>query len=322
MNQFKRVTKEFIKNLLHVDQVTNDQLATFQMAFVHPSVVETYGAENVKKYLGCQGDYEELEFLGDRVMELVVGEYLYDQTRTNRNHKKKFRTPKNVEFKDGSAKFLTGAKSRLVKSDTFADCANRIGLAPYICVVSKNAMEDDWDQDYYASVRTRRTVHSKAIMEDVFEAFICACYEGFGWHITRDFAQDIIVNANWEDILYDNNYKDKIQRYYTSIEYGSPEYADLKKVEISSGMWTFTSCVLSPVKIELYGNIKVICYQSKDSNSRKKKWLMQKTAPPSGFVTTGSSGYIAGVGTGRKLKEAEQNAAMNAMINFGTIAQF
>lgn len=328
MNQFKtkKITGGFIKKLIGVDNVTDCQLGIFQSAFVHKSVIERYGPDNVEKVLGCREDYERWEFLGDRVMELVSGEYLHDQTRGNR----KFKTPEGVEFTDDSPNFLTRAKSRMVKKEAFASYADACGFSPYICVVSKEAYSDDDDEDYYTSFNNRRTVHSNSVMEDVFEAFIGVCYECFKYDITRDFAQNIILeHADWEKIMFDNNFKDKILRFYTSINWGQPEYALLKKEEISPKKWTFTACVLSPNPLDDFlSDKKVFQYQSADSNSRQKIWIINvnerdsKTAVPRGFIPTGSSGYIAGIGKGRKLKDAEQEASMNAMINFQSILDF
>lgn len=318
----KKIDKEFIKKLINVDKITDNQRDLFQEAFIHSSVIERYGSDNVYKIMGTGNDYECWEFLGDRVMELVSGEYLHDQTRGER----KFKTPEGVQFNDNSPNFLTRAKSRMVKKESFASYANECGFGSYICVVSKESLFEDDDEDYYDITYQKRNIHSKSIMEDVFEAFIGVCYHCFEYHVTRDFAQRIIIKyADWDKIMFDNNFKDKILRFYTSIDWGHPEYAELSKEESEPDKWVFTACVLSPKRIDDFSlKLKrVYQFQSTDTNSRKRIWIMENSKKiPKNFIPTGSSGYIAGIGKGRKLKDAEQVAAMNAMINFQSILDF
>jgi len=333
MYQFinKKVTKAFIKNLLKVDNVSDCQLATFQSAFVHKSVIERYGPYNVEKVLGVREDYERWEFLGDRVMELVSGEYLHDQTKGN----KKFKTPEIIEFEDDSPvkvkfeddspHFLTTAKSRMVKKESFARYSEACGFSPFICVVSKEDYLNDDDEKYYENFNNQRIIHSKSIMEDVFEAFIGVCYECFEYKITRDFAQSVILKyADWDKIMNDDNFKAMILRFYSSIGYDKPKYALLKKEREHGSKIMFTACVLCPVPIDndFYDNKRIFQFQSTDPDSSEKIWIIEKSRPiPKGFIHTGSYGFIAGIGKGLKLKDAEQEASMNAMVNFQALIE-
>lgn len=109
-------------------------------------------------------DNERLEFLGDRVLGLVIAEYLY--------HKK-------PQEEEGS---MAKRFARLVSKDILAEIAVKIGL-DQIVIISKS--------EENTGGRTNST-----ILADCCEAVIAALYIEFGWNTARHF----ILN-HWTDHL-------------------------------------------------------------------------------------------------------------------------
>ena len=312
MNQFKLVPSQFISDLLNVS-ISDSQRVIFQSSFIHSSAVEKFGQTNVKNYFGTSEDYEQWEFLGDRVMELISGEYLHDQL-----NEKKFETPKDVEFLDCSVKFLTKAKSKMVNNEAFASYANYVGLNKYVCVVSKEYLLDDTD-DLSHIIKTREN-HSTSILGDIFEAFIGVSFNLFGYDVVSKFARNIIINvADWNKILFDDNYKDSILRFYTSMGWGHTEYIEFKKEEIKPNVYKYICGVLSQNPIGFLSNKIVYQYRPVSFSNKKIVWSFSDIKD---CIKTGLFGYIAGVGSGFKIKDAEQDASLNALINFGSLLEF
>jgi len=109
-------------------------------------------------------DNERLEFLGDRVLGLVIAEYLY--------HKR----PQEEEG------HMAKRFARLVSKDILAEVAIKIGLDD-IVIISKS--------EENTGGRTNST-----ILADCCEAVIAALYIEFGWNTARHF----IMN-HWKDYL-------------------------------------------------------------------------------------------------------------------------
>lgn len=133
-------------------------LELYQRAFVHSSYVEATANQalsNHKKvqFSKCPPDcipfqeqsYENLEFLGDRVIELAVVWYLYER------------------FPHQDEGFKTKIKTKLVNTDSLAMIAHHIGLQKHL-ILSQHV--DDVCQG-------RKNKH---ILEDCFEAFIGAIF--------------------------------------------------------------------------------------------------------------------------------------------------
>ena len=113
---------------------------------------------------GTSPNYERLEFLGDRVLGLVIAEALYRQHGTEKEGK------------------LAARHSTLVRGEACADVAEKLGLADIVKVgVAEKKL----------GVNRTRT-----LLGDVMEAIIGAIYMDGGMDAARDF-----VLRNWADIL-------------------------------------------------------------------------------------------------------------------------
>lgn len=102
-----------------------------------------------------QGDYERLEFLGDRVLGLVIAEHLY---RAHPGHR------------EGE---LSAQHSALVRAEACAEAGEAIGLDDLVMVG--------------ASERAKGMTANRALQADVMEALIAAIYLDGGMEAARDF---------------------------------------------------------------------------------------------------------------------------------------
>jgi len=143
---------------------------------------------------------ERLEFLGDSILNLVVGEYLY---RT---------LPRAPEGE------LTRLRSRLVNKRALATYAAQIDLARFI-LMSQNAAQ---------------TVGKgmETIMADTFEAIIAAVYLDGGYGEARSFVERQVLGAIKRGGVAtdDDNYKSMLLEYSQAQGLGTPRYTVLKEV--------------------------------------------------------------------------------------------
>ena len=100
-----------------------------------------------------QPDYQRLEFLGDRILGLVIADMLYHR------------------YKDEAEGRLSHRLNALVSGATCAEIARQIGLAPYIRL-GKQARDDGAQQ-------------SDNVLGDVMEAVIGALYIDHGLEAAR-----------------------------------------------------------------------------------------------------------------------------------------
>lgn len=122
-----------------------------------------------------KSDYERLEFLGDAVLELVVSEYLY----------------KNYEENEGS---MTKMRANYVCEDANYEYMQKIGLYKYIKVGHGEIGEI-----------------KKAIIADIFEAFIGAIYLDQGFQKAKDYILSIITPYMESKVNFINDYKSILQ---------------------------------------------------------------------------------------------------------------
>ncbi len=118
---------------------------------------------------------ERLEFLGDAVLNLIVGEYLF----------KTF--PKSAEGD------LSKIRANLVNEKGFTKLANYINLGDYI---------------YLSDAEDRNNGRNKAsILSDAFEAIMGAVYIEAGLEILKPIILNLL-NKNYEKITLDNLFSD------------------------------------------------------------------------------------------------------------------
>lgn len=131
-------------------------------------------------------DYERLEFLGDAVVDLVIADYLYN----------------NKHDKEGE---MTKVRASYVCENALCEYSNNLGLNKYIRVGHGEEKEGG--------------KYKKAIVADIFEAFIGAIYVDLGYATARKVVLNIIVpyieNPN---ITFFSDYKSSLQEYVQTVQ--------------------------------------------------------------------------------------------------------
>jgi len=208
----------------------------FQQACVHKSYVDrpelwqeqaeagepTVLAERPENCLPLRTeDNEELEFLGDRVLGLVVATYL------------------SKRYPGEGEGFLTRVLSRIVNNKQLGKLAKRIGLSPWI-VLSRH-MEEICDGR-----------NNLRILGSLFEAWVGALYlqedeVGRGLQTCNDLLISIIEqHIDFVQIITeDTNYKDQLLRLFQAKFHVPPRYKEVL-VEGPPHDRIFTMGVLDP----------------------------------------------------------------------------
>lgn len=206
---------EILKNLDVKIEKSDLDLPLFRVALTHMSyskknfVFIDSNEKDEKKIVivkenndGCvdlQDDSNQrLEFLGDAVLHLILGEYLFDRYPT------------------AGEGFMTKLRINLEKGETVAKLAQSLGLDQFILI------SDPVEQ---AGGRT-----NCKIMEDAFEAFLGALYKNFGFKICKKFIIHMLekrLNIA-QFITIDTNFKDQLLRYFHQKHWGDPIYQELK----------------------------------------------------------------------------------------------
>ena len=178
------VSKEQIETL--IDTKIKD-LSLYQRAFTHKSAL--------KEYEQFTESFETLEFMGDSVLGFIITKFLFDR---------------HEEKQEG---FLTKARTKLVRSETLADIALKLGLND-IVIMDEKGMRNSWN-------------NNPKILEDVFEALVGAIYMDLGLLHAKQFVLRIYQDPKYIDlnsIMIDDNFKDKLMRYCQVNNLPLPEY--------------------------------------------------------------------------------------------------
>lgn len=140
--------------------------------------------------------YERLEYLGDAVLELIMSEYLY----------------KNTEYQEGE---MTKLRSHYVCENALYEYSIRLGLNEFL-LLGKGEEE--------TGGRNR-----KAIVADIFEAFMGAIYLDKGLETVKKFIySNIIPLIESGEINFFNDYKSILQEY-VQTDKRSLEYVVVKE---------------------------------------------------------------------------------------------
>lgn len=219
----------FIKcGITNSKEVINiSDLSTYQTAFVHKSYSKKEHnnlnlSKNDKKSIPLfEDDYENMEFLGDRCLDLSIAYYLYRK------------------YPNSDQGFKTKMKTKLVKKETLAKYSDFLNFQKYI-IISKHIEE-----------KTQMGRNNPRILEDVLEAFLAAIFLdqnnqkenmeflnkidncrliGPGWNIVNCFVENLIENCiDFEDlVLNEENFKELLLQYYQKEFKMTPKYLEIK----------------------------------------------------------------------------------------------
>jgi len=181
-------------------------LEYYQKAFIHKSVLRFLSSENLNN------SYERFEFLGDSVVNLVIANFIFNK------------------YKDKEEGYLTRIRTKLVNGKTLSYLAKKLKLNDFL-IISKN-------------VETIGGRNNDRIIEDIFEAFICAIYLDLGFKYAEVFIIRILEEYLDIDVIEeDNNYKDILLRKCQKEFQTNPEY-ELITTTGPHHTKTFTSVVI------------------------------------------------------------------------------
>ena len=178
------VTKEQVEELIGTKI---KDLNLYQKAFTHKS--------SMKEYENLTESFETLEFMGDSVLGFIITKFLFDR------------------YEERQEGFLTKARTKLVRSETLADIALKLGLND-IVLMDEKGMRNGWN-------------NNPKILEDVFEALIGAIYMDLGLLHAKQYILRIYQDPKYVDlnsIMIDDNFKDKLMRHCQVNGWPLPEY--------------------------------------------------------------------------------------------------
>ena len=144
-----------------------------------------------------QPDYQRLEFLGDRILGLVIADMLYHQ------------------FGDEAEGRLSHRLNALVAGSTCADIARQIGVAPHIRL-GKQARDDGAQQ-------------SDNVLGDVMEALIGALYLDYGMAAARGLVERLWSPLTDSADAAPKHPKSALQEWCAAHGRKVPEYVISKK---------------------------------------------------------------------------------------------
>ena len=134
----------------------------------------------------AKNDYERLEFLGDAVLDLVIADYLYS----------------NQKEKEGET---TKIRASYVCENALFEYSMNLGLNEYIKVGHGEEKEGG--------------KYKKAIVADIFEAFIGAIYVDLGYATARKVVLSIIVPFIEDpNVTFFSDYKSALQEYVQTYQ--------------------------------------------------------------------------------------------------------
>ncbi len=185
----------------------------FVEALVHRSYLQFLNDHHTKSN-------ERLEFLGDSILNFIVGEHLYHA------------------FPDAEEGALTRIRSRLVNRKALAQYAREIHLDDFILMSSSAAQSLEKG--------------SESILVDAYEALIAAIYLDGGFHAAKQFISQKVLSSVDREFFEssDENYKSMLLEYSQAKSLGIPRYNIIKE-EGPDHDRTFTVEVI--VESERYG---------------------------------------------------------------------
>lgn len=134
----------------------------------------------------AKSDYERLEFLGDAVVDLVIADYLYN----------------NKSEREGE---MTKVRASYVCENALSEYSASLGLSKYIKVGHGEEKEGG--------------KYKKAIVADIFEAFLGAIYVDLGYATARKVALNIIVPFIEDpNVTFFSDYKSALQEYVQTYQ--------------------------------------------------------------------------------------------------------
>ena len=198
--------------------------------------------------------YERLEYFGDRVVKIIVSFYLLK------------RYPNQDEG------FMTRLQTKIEDKTNLAEMSKEIGLEKFF-IISKQ-------------IESMNGRNLEKIHEDVFEAFMGALFNSNGFEPCFQLMVNLLETMiDYSEKLYqDNNYKDRLLRFYHAQKWKFPSY----------------------------------CAIYFEGPPHKRTYIMGVEKHDS-LQNSHFKERCVGFGLGASKKEGEQAAAKMALINYGVL---
>lgn len=164
-----------------------DDLSLYRRAFTHRSLLREYPHQSLQSN-------ERLEFLGDALLDLVIGEVLYHR------------------FPDKEEGYLTRLRAKLVSTTALARYAKHMDLGPHL-LMSRNAARSGGREN-------------PNILADAFEALVGALYLDQGTDAARQFIHERALSPFdlTEVASRDQNYKSTLLEWMQAEGRPQPSY--------------------------------------------------------------------------------------------------
>lgn len=223
----KPITSNWVQNLLKKYDIYQNinNLELYQQSFVHTSYTIPYIKEiclrdnvGIKENPdGCmllfQSSYERMEFLGDTIIDAIIGNYIY------------------MRFPNSDEGFLSTMKKQLVSRWTLGHLADKCGFGEYMIISKTLDLKNDARKDIKK-------------LCDVLEAFVAAIYLDFnaekngflstflsgpGYQVAEKFVINLLEHPDslvdiTSLIMDDGNYKIKLRNLLRRMRQTDPIY--------------------------------------------------------------------------------------------------
>jgi ribonuclease-3 len=200
-----------------------NNINTFRNSMVHRSYCtrknENFKNGNLQCPVNClplqEESNERLEFLGDAVINLVVGKYLYNR------------------YPDENEGFLTKLRTKLVNGNMLATLCQYAELQPFI-IISKQIEENNGR-------------NNRKIMEDVFEAFIGSMILDLNsYEIAETWLISLLeTHIDFSELITTNtNHKDAFLKFFQHSYSYIPKFFELNTETMNGGLGKmYTVCI-------------------------------------------------------------------------------
>ena len=168
--------------LLDKFNIKTDNLAIYDTAFSHSSYCNE---------MGIKEDYQRLEFLGDKVLDLIMSDYLYNTT----------------DYEEGK---MTKIRSMYVCENALYEYANLLEFPNYVKVGKGEEASGG--------------KHRKATLADMFESFLGAVYLDQGYKKAKEIVYEVVIPFIEDKpetffMDYKSNLQEMVQTTRNSVTY-------------------------------------------------------------------------------------------------------
>lgn len=299
-----------------------DNIKLIQKSFIHKSFwnnSNTFDASDACSNMNLNkdeyGDYEKLELLGDKCIDLITLDYIID------------------EFPDKEVGFLTELKSNIVRKSSLANLGEQLGFKKYILFSSHI--------DRITNSNKNSGRENKRFLEDIFESFIGALY--IDQELNKENIKPFLLGVYKKhlDLNYivknEINYKSTLLKYFHTQKYGHPKYTDLYFLGPPTNR-LFVSVILIEKSV-FFNSESNVSQEIRDILTYKANSYLEYLSNPNLLANimnqqdqinlnfnnpyeflldklTDNKYILVGIGQGAKKQDSEKNASKDCLISF------